>query len=769
MLPAKTKRFDEIKDEVKDFHPLLMKLLPKFPNVVDVEYTQGKDEMGADFVISRRDETFGFTDYVGVVVKVGGLVQNFSEVERQIDECSVPRTFRNGKEKIIIDEVWVMATGYVTKGAQAKIREKYKTRKIVFLDGTRLEALIDKYLPSFWNEVPLETAEYLNKLNARNDQIDRGVSLVSIEGDRFYIEQDIYTFPRLEYRTKLKRLQRHQRKVDIFSVIGKQKLVLVEGGVGAGKSKLVRRLIDHYTNPETYIEKNLFPIPLTYKEFIDEYNSDIDEVIDKHISAKIKKELREEVCFLLLIDGVDEKNLPVEEQLVVLKDLADKVYANNKVKAVVTSRYLRSLDETSELEKEIDRYQITPLSVKKTIEFITTLCKKINLADRLVEDLKKSPLLKELPRSPIAAILLARLINENSKDLPSNIPELYSKYVELMLGRWDIEKGLQSQKEYQALDNILMNLARYLIDNELPYVAINEGKRFFVDYLKTRNLELNADDLFHLMTDRSDLMLVDTDKGRLAFKHRSFAEFFYAKACIKDQNMHVDERAFQLYWMNVFYFFFGLLKDAPEPLQELIRLQPGSDGERWLKLINMANFFMAAYLTPYEVISEGVSRIMQEAAELYVDVVSENIVSPFSKLPRMHFLFIFQYLIRYGYSYSFFVRALEDAALSIDGGNLDEEKKAYALFFLNVAYIDAGAGKSFDFLLKEHVEKLPLDLSLAYEHETKNIKERTALMKRQDKRMKRLLKHNQALNKHVQELYANPIGALEKETKKLSS
>lgn len=161
MLPAKTKRFAEVKDEVRDFHPLLMKLLPKLPNVIDVEYTQGQTEMGADFVIAREDITFGFTDYVGVVVKVGAIVQNFSEVERQIDECSVPRTFRNGKEKIIVAEVWVIATGYVTKGAQEKIHEKFKTRKINFIDGTRLERLIDKYLPTFWNEVPLETQSTL--------------------------------------------------------------------------------------------------------------------------------------------------------------------------------------------------------------------------------------------------------------------------------------------------------------------------------------------------------------------------------------------------------------------------------------------------------------------------------------------------------------------------------------------------------------------------------------------------------------------------------
>lgn len=82
----------------------------------------------------------------------------------------------------------------------------------------------------------------------------------------------------------------------------------------------------------------------------------------------------------------------------------------------------------------------------------------------------------------------------------------------------------------------------------------------------------------------------------------------------------------------------GLLKDAPEVLRKLIDLEPRSEGEKWLKVFNMGNFFLAAYTTPYEVISEGVSRAMIEAAELYCEVVSRGSESPFAQMPRMHFL-----------------------------------------------------------------------------------------------------------------------------------
>jgi len=80
----------------------------------------------------------------------------------------------------------------------------------------------------------------------------------------------------------------------------------------------------------------------------------------------------------------------------------------------------------------------------------------LNLKDRILEDLKQSHLMKELPQSPIAAILLARLFENNAKDLPSNLPELYGMYLELILGKWDIDKGIESPREYETVQAILV-------------------------------------------------------------------------------------------------------------------------------------------------------------------------------------------------------------------------------------------------------------------------------------------------------------------------
>lgn len=124
--------------------------------------------------------------------------------------------------------------------------------------------------------------------------------------------------------------------------------------------------------------------------------------------------------------------------------------------------------------------------------------------------------------------------------------------------------------------------------------------------------------------------------------------------------------------------------------------------------------------------------------------------------------------MRYSYSYEFFIPALEEAALSIDNSSSEEELKAYALFFTNIAYIETGAGKTFDFLLKEHAYDLPIDLALAYKHESEDLKKRTILMKKMDRHVKRLLQQDSNLAQAVKELYENPIGSFRKLSKRLS-
>jgi len=308
----KHSKLTRITEEVSQLHPLLSKLLKKLPNVLEVEYTHGPREMGADFVIARQDETLGTTEYIGVVAKIGKVVQDYADIVRKIEECWVPRLFAGGKESIRLGEVWVIITEHITKGAQEKIYEKYRSNKITFIQGALLETLIDNHLPAYWTDVSLEVGEYLAELRTRTQALDKSVSFLQLINTGIYIEQDIYDIPSVEYKDVVSKRAKASR-ININEEIENNRILLIEGGMGSGKSKLIRKLVDDYSRPESYLGTNMVPIAVPYKDLVDKFRCDIEALITERIGATLKKELdAQKSVFLLLIDGIDEKNLHIE-------------------------------------------------------------------------------------------------------------------------------------------------------------------------------------------------------------------------------------------------------------------------------------------------------------------------------------------------------------------------------------------------------------------------------------------------------------------------
>jgi energy-coupling factor transporter ATP-binding protein EcfA2 len=752
----KRRRLDAIKDEVAELHPLLRVLFPNMPNVKNVEYTHGPNEMGADFVLSRFDDSFGQLDYIAVVAKVGKIDQpNVSEIDRQIEESFIPRLFASGKETVNVNEVWVVTNAGVSQGAKIKINDKYRGRKIHFIAGDVLSQLIDKYAEHFWTDVPLQIGDYLNHLRLRNDEIDRAICLLKNNAD-LYVEQDIYTIP--EHNWELPGDSRTKpHKVDIFQMIAREKAILIEGDMGSGKSKLLRHIIRHCTHAQHFIDSRTVPIFLTYSNLLDNYGGDLNRVLLEYVSSAARSEIGANAHFLFLIDAVDEKNIDLDEQLKKLSLLIDQVKDTPNFKAVITSRELGSVKRNWDILKRSVRLELCPLSTTRIVEFVQKLCGGANLSKRVFEDLKKSHLFKELPKSPIAAILLANLLQEHTKEIPSNMTELYAKYLELVLGRWDIDKGMQTQKEYEALDNVLMRLSTFVIDNELHFVAIDEAKRIVAEYLKPRNLGIETDRLFLILTERTGIILCDALEKRICFKHRTFAEFFYAKQKLKARDFVVDNRAFHTYWQNIYFFFVGQLKDCPDLLNAIGRLEPQNEGEKLLKMINMGNYLMAGFSSPYSEIENGILKVITESAIFYSQILNRDIESSISGLSEMHLLCIFQLILRDSYSYSFFRKAVENAVLEIDYSSLDQATKAYALFFLNVIYIDLDGSESFDLILAKHANELPLSVQLAIGHESRDVRKKSTLLKRLEKSVKRAIRGNRSLQNRIQIMYDRPI------------
>ena len=435
----KKNRIAAMKDEVKELHPLLNMLLRNLPDIKTVEHTHGPNEMGADFIYSKLDPVLENVFWGGVVAKVGRLEQgDVPTLKRQITEAFYPKLVQSGKQKITVSEIWVITNLHISHGAKEAIHNEFAGRKIEFITGDMLVKLIDRHFPSYWTDISLELGQYLYSLSVRNEEIEQSVCLTNMVRG-VYIEQDIVRARQDSYEIKRKK-EKQRAHVDIFDLISRDNFILIEGEMGAGKSKLTRRLVSHFTTPQVYLERFLVPIIVSYKDLLDKYNGDYEKLTSQVVGEKAKQEIVKDAKYLLVIDGIDEKNITTEKHLEILNELVERADGRKDIKLVLTTRPLGSIDK-KQLSSKYTHLELLALTPTKLLDFVKQICSKANISDRVYSDIRRSPLFKDMPRSPIAAILLADIINQNAQDLPSNLPELYSKYMEPDAWEMGLRKG----------------------------------------------------------------------------------------------------------------------------------------------------------------------------------------------------------------------------------------------------------------------------------------------------------------------------------------
>ena len=657
----------------------------------------------------------------------------------------------------------MISTGNITNGAKDKIHAKYPGTSVQFIDVDQLSDMVNKHVPSYWSDVDLPVSIYLNDTKARSEELDISFDLTQLQGEPIYIDQDIRRVEVDPYRTNKRQENRKAKRVDIEKELAEHNFLLIEADMGGGKSKFLRKLTQHYASVGTFMEEKILPVYGTFKELVDDYSGDLRSMLEEKVSKEVREAVGEDAQFLFLIDAVDEKDMLPEDLSKVLMELTNTLNEEKRYRLLLTSRHISNVDFDKRFSPHLARYEIAPLSMGKIIGFLDTVCRRLNLHTRVIEDLQRSHLFDRLPRNPIATILLGQLLAENQQELPLTMTELYEKYMELALGRWDMKKGLQSQQVFETLENALMNLAAYRIENELVTINLKEVEDRFRLYLSERNLKVGVEQLVERAVRRADILTRSGDGHSVWFKHRSFAEFLYAKWLRKHAKLEPNLRAFELYWANTYFFGLGLQKDAPDLLEGLIDLSPETDGQRWMKMFGLADFLMAAYLTPYRVINKGVHYGTLEAARLFQDAAEGKVVNPFAGLSRMHLLYFIQLLMRDNYGYEFLGPALEDAAMKLIDGEEDTQTRAYAVFLASVAYIDTGQKNSFGWLLEEFKGYLPLDLRFAVWHEGEKLETRNKALKKLRRSINTALKDSPGFRDQARRMHEQPVVLLEQE------
>lgn len=749
----KYEKIKALNDEVKELHPVLKALFEHMPQIKSVIYTQGNRENGADFVLVKSDGLLDLDDYVGVVVKSSTIRQNSDDVHRQIRECiALPRPIENGKKLIYLTEVWVVTNRDVTRNAEDHLHAEYKTTKIKFIDGEILVRLIDKYFDSYWKLSDVVINKYLAEQRNRLETISDLHRLLPKEFGRIVVEKDLLTNPP-ELTRKFN--PKKAKPVSLWDEIKSKKCIFIEGGMGSGKSELLRtvalRLCDNLFSGGD----NVVPFYITYREFSKKIET---SSIKDFISDVINKVSDNDKRICILVDSLDESLEESSIKISKICNLAKEIYADDRISLTVASRIIDEETLSDNIFGCFDRYKVSPLPYSTIIKFIEKICDDKNVSSKLRSDLQNSPLMKALPRTPLSAILLGKLLRENIYELPATLPELYSKYVELVLGRWDLDKNGGSEKEYETLQRLTSMIAVFFLSHDLDTLAVSELKEMFGSYLDERRTGQTIGPMLNSFLSKSELISYDEEREVVAFRHKSFAEYFFAQSLLIEKGKNAEiNNPFDVNWAGVQYFYLGLVRDAPERIKQLSSLIPADTEEEFLKMSQFGNFLMAAYQTPYEVIKDALYNQFREATRYYQGVlVSDTHV--LKAFPELQVLAAFTHIMRKGYSYEFFRPALQDARIQaeLDSGTTEEEK-IVCIFLLDTILCSLNDKSAFVNLIDRHESALNWTVRLGIWHASADANFVNQATKAMQRKLEKSLKGNHALTKYIEVLESTPL------------
>jgi HEAT repeat protein len=367
-----------------------------------------------------------------------------------------------------------------------------------------------------------------------------------------------------------KEAEKHAEREKILdadkAVKGYDKLAIV-GVPGSGKTTLLKHfaLRTCKENLEKQ-ERTCVPILITLREFSDsgkELREYIDIVFQKYQFPKAKefveKDLKEGRVRLLL-DGFDEL-VTKEKQENITVQIRGLIEKYPKCQIIVTSRIAGYHDEL----RGFTKLELMEFDDKQIEKFIVNWFGKTDpeKAKSMFGAIKGNEQIKALARNPLMIAIIA-IIYEEDRKLPQKRGALYTRCVDVLLSKWDVQKRLRNVYPSEKKEFILRKLAFY---GHISNKKIMTEEEVMVEIFKhLLRLKLKREDAKPFLDEiwQRSYLLRQISIDSYDFLHLSFQEYFTALE-LKEQKDGIStiiEHLYEPWWEEPILLFAGISKDA---------------------------------------------------------------------------------------------------------------------------------------------------------------------------------------------------------------
>jgi GTPase SAR1 family protein len=594
-----------------------------------VEVTHGPKELGKDLILVRIDNLT--VDVIGIVVKCGDIkgktLGEVDELVERIDSALLQKGNRKAREiesqirqaflheaeladffrTLPVTKVIVLIAGQISREARLRLeKEKYGSVEVHGLNW--LVRNFTAHYPYVFFEG--ELTNFIQKKIQELETKHRVIRSNRILSDSFVEPVVRATGISVDFGEELRATISRKRLP--FSklksiLIGRKKIILV-GDPGTGKSAALAKLTIDLLR-EVYLKavrsgqqrETKVPILASARDLLT-----LDTVRDmlEHIFGETEI-IGRVAARCLIVDGLDEV---VSERRTSVIGRAEEFAKELDCSLLIASR---KIDLLSITPSGFERYELLPFGTGQALQLIEKVQSNPAATQNIRDGLDK--MRYQIPMVPLSLILLIEIV-EDQKEVPASVTELYERYADSVLGRYDKEKGIEVLFEYLIKKRFLAELAYHEFSSK-GLVEISRGN--FDSFCKQYSEKYDLDELlapFVHEIDRAGLLEVGFET--VLFRHRSFLDYFSAfyiydkRDEIERLNDFIVDIYFKDAWGETAFFYVGLKREVTERLLKSI-LKYDHDS-MWINLqkVMVGRLLQAGWHSPGKIKYLGVEQAL---------------------------------------------------------------------------------------------------------------------------------------------------------------